>query len=187
MGREWRDCIVTMIDLVGIKKSAQLGTTGSSLMRRLHNLVVQELKIGLPSVAHAYTWNDSVLLLSYLDTENSSFEAALRDADKLKMRIDCLRPSYAIAVKGQTFPQIHQSATVSQTPRFTIIEASSWAMANCFEIEKSIEKLRKPWYVDGRIAGRIRTNQKFLKEKVGLFPSRARRNVYVYDGYLWEE
>jgi hypothetical protein len=185
MGYEWRDCIVTLIDMVGVRKRAKC-REASSLMRRLHNLVVHEGS-DLPAVANAYAWNDSVLLLSYVDGRDAAFEAAIRDADKLKRRIDELEKSYAIAVKGQAFPSArcgHMPA--GQASRVTIIEASSWALANCFAIEKVLgRKLRKPWYIDDRIAKRLRTCQTFQTEKVPLLPSNRPRTVYVYNGCLW--
>jgi len=41
-----------------------------------------------------------VLLLSYVDESNSSYEGAMRDADRLKRRVDMIQSSFAIAVKG---------------------------------------------------------------------------------------
>src|SRR4051812_28424366 len=130
MGEEWRDCVVTLIDVIGVKKLKQVGEA-SKLMLGIHALVVQH-KPSLSSVVHAYVWNDSALLLSYVNKQNASFETALREAETLKRRIDNIAPSYAISVKGKSFP--------SQLPNgsdcgVTVISASSWAMANCFEIE----------------------------------------------------
>src|SRR5713101_4836729 len=102
MGKKWRDCIVTYIDLPGIKDNAKSGES-SRLMRRLHRVVFKELKIGFPSIAYAYIWNDSVLLLSYVQQTNRSFEVALRDVELLKRKIDSVRMGYAIAVKGKAF------------------------------------------------------------------------------------
>ena len=185
MGQEWHDCIVTLIDLVGIRKLTRYGDA-SKVMRKFHKLVTQE-KSALRSVAHAYAWNDSVLLLSYVDGHNASFEAAIRDADRLKRRVDQLTKSYAIAVKGKTFPPVQVGDEAVKVSGVTVIRASSWAMANCFEIEKSISsKLQNPWYIDGRIKERIRTCGKFQKEMVRLLPSKRPRSVYVFDGYLWE-
>jgi hypothetical protein len=184
MGQPWRDCIVTLIDLVGIRKLTQRGDA-SKLMRELHKLVLQE-KNALRSVTHAYAWNDSVLLMCYVDGHDASFEEAIRDADRLKHRVDQLANSYAIAVKGQTFPPVRGGYKAGKVPGVTVIRASSWAMANCFEIEKRISsKLRKPWYIDGRIKERIRTCQTFQTETVPLLPMNRPRTVYVFDGYLW--
>lgn len=185
MGTGWQDCIVTLIDLVGVRAKAGQGIA-SKLMLKFHNLVVKE-RGNLNATAHAYVWNDSVLLLSYVSDSNSSFEGAMKDADRLKRRVDTLEHSYAIAVKGQTFPPASDAATHAKSPSVTIIRASSWAMANVFEIERTLGRLKKPWYVDGWIKGRIQTSQQFRKESMTMFPSKQRRPVYVFDGYLWDK
>jgi len=186
MGAEWRDCIVTMIDLPGVKKGASDPTLGSGLMRQLHKLMVHELSGDFTTVSHAYAWNDSVLLLSFVDAGQESFVAAMRDADALKRRVDQLRKSYAVAVKGRTFPVAHASGGQPPAGRVTVLEASSWAMANCFQIEKTLGKLRASWYIDGRIVrklgARVGPSQ---KHKVELFPSGKPRVVHTYSGYLW--
>lgn len=167
--------IVTLIGLADVKKRAQAGV-GSKAMRQLHRLVVQEVKAGgLRSVAHAYVWNDSVLLLSYVD-KDGPFEAVLQDAEMLKRRRDQLDkgPALAVAVQGRTFPPVHGGRAALPVPRVTVVEASSSTMANCFEIPKR-SKLRGQWYVDGRIAERIPTLRVGSKTKVPLFPSRQAR------------
>jgi hypothetical protein len=185
MGQRWRDCIVTVIDMVGVKKRARDGNA-STAMRRLHALVTREMG-ALQSVAHAYVWNDSVLLLSYVNEGDASFQSAIRDAEKLKRRIDDLAGSYAIAVKGRAFPLTQGGHSPARTSRVTVIEASSWAMANCFEVEKALAtKWRKPWYIDIRIARKIRTCQSFHADTVKLLPTGRARRVHVFDGYLWD-
>jgi hypothetical protein len=183
MGKDWQDCIVTLIDLVGVKARAQQGIA-SKLMLKFHNIVVKE-RGSLNATAHAYVWNDSVLLLSYVNENSSSFESAMKDADKLKRRVDTIERSYAIAVKGQTFPPVSDSATHVKSPSVTVIRASSWAMANVFEIEKTLGKLKKPWYVDSWIKNKIHTSQQSQKESMTMFPSKQKRTIYVFDGYLW--
>ena len=185
MGAEWRDCIVTVLDLTGIKARAGTGE-GSSLMRRLQALVQQEAP-ALRSVAHAYAWNDSVLLLSYVTKHNKSFEAAVRDAERLKRKVDAIRKSYAVAVKGRTFPVAHAAGGVSAASCVTLIEASSWAMANALEIPVKVGSVRGQWYLDARIAKRIRTTQPCETTHVLLLPSKKRRAIHVYKGYLWDE
>ena len=74
MGKDWQDCIVTLIDLVGVKAMAQQGIA-SKLMLKFHNIVVKE-RGNLNATAHAYVRNDSVLLLSYVNENSTSFEGA---------------------------------------------------------------------------------------------------------------
>lgn len=131
---------------------------------------------------HMYVWNDAVLLLAYIDNK-SDFNAILREADNLQRKLDeKFKPSYAIAVKGQAFP-----VQVDREKRVTIIEASSYAMANCFRIEEKArrEKWQKQWYVDSRIGRRIATTKPPQKEEVKLLPGNKVRTIYLYDGHLW--
>ena len=65
--------------------------------------------------------------------------------------------------------------------RLTVIEASSWAMANCFEIEKKLCKLKQFWYVDERIARKIQTDKASQEHEV-MYPTGHARNVHVYEG-----
>jgi hypothetical protein len=122
----------------------------------------------------------------------STYSPAIRAADALKKQIDSeIAKSYAIAVKGQAFPQLDTLVVASQNPGVTVISASSWAMANCFEIEQELRKRkwRKPWYVDIRIAGKIQTRQRFEEMKVpGMLGAGGRRKprvICAFSGYLW--
>lgn len=157
----------------------------SSRMRRLHKDVSVAMRCGMKHHDHAYLWNDSVLLLAFLNRVNTP-EAVLRDVDGLKRKLEHLGKSYAISVKGRAFPYPGSSQPVGNHARTTVIRASSYAMANCFRIEELIgKKLRKPWYVDGRLARKIHTRQRCSKKRVKLLPGPKSRWVYVYDGYLW--
>jgi hypothetical protein len=182
MGKAWRDCIVTLIDVSGTKKAADPAT----LMRRLHAMVASE-KPKLSSIDHSYAWNDSVLLLSFVD-RTGSYSLSMQDAETLKRRIDCyVAKSYAIAVKGQAFPP----GIIGVQKGVTVIKASSWAMANCFEVEQESRRRRwlKPWYVDIRIARQIQTSQGFEEMEVpsmlGAGGRRRPRKIRAYCGYLW--
>lgn len=185
MGIGWRDCIVTLIDLVGAKKGAETGEA-SALMQRLHRLVTRELGDGsLRSVQHAYVWNDSVLVVSHVDKSALSFARALRDLQKLKKRIDNVRKSYAIAVKGQPFPQF-QARTGAPSKRVTVLKASSWAMANCFVVELALKKHRASWYVDGWIVAKVGGRRPSAwKEKVVMLPKNKARTVHLYKDEPW--
>ena len=83
----WQDCIVSLIDLIGIKDIIlNQNGKGSALMRQLHKIVAVEMNLGLQHHAHAYVWNDSVLLLAYLDGSNLP-EIILREVDELKRKL----------------------------------------------------------------------------------------------------
>lgn len=189
---KWRDCVVIYIDLVDVKKRASGSKSkGSSLMRAFHALVASEMKSGLLSLDHAYVWNDSALLLGYVDGSPRAYEACLRDAETLKRKVEQSTKSYAIAVKGQTFPQSPEAMAESGTSkagRVTILRTSSYAMGNCFEIEKEVKKrgLRKSWYIDGRIAKHIKRPGPREVLELNLLPKDEPRSVHLFDGYLWD-
>jgi len=177
----WRDCIVVLVDLIGVKKRAFEGdASATSLMRSFHQLVYREMATSLGEIDHAYVWNDSVLLLAHV-SEGKGYERVMRAADNLKRRVDTVAPSYAIAVKGKTFPAAIQGA------RVTVITASSFAMANCFEIEAEAKrkKLRKAWYVDVRIARSVPEARATQWCSVRLLPGGKLRRIYTHDQYLW--
>jgi len=184
MGENWRDCIVVFLDLPGVKELAPRTAAGSSMMRELHVLAVKEVP-HLTRVNHAYVWNDSVLLLGFVDKTRASFIEVMREADRFKRAVDVIKTSYAVAVKGQTFPA--PEAIEIASDRVTVLQASSWAMANCFEIEKKLGSLGAAWYVDGRIATKLRGTNQSKKHKVALLPSGQQRTVHTYLGYLWDD
>jgi len=184
---DWKDCVVTLIDLVRIKVLAS-GPKGlaSTLMRKMHVTVSAEMRCGLPLHECAYVWNDSILLLAYLDRSHGP-EPVLREVDRLKRSLSYLGESYAISIKGQTFPDLIARRPATKYPRMTLIKASSFAMANCFRVEETIgKKLKRPWYVDSRLAGKIHTTQLFIKKSTNFLPGPETRDVHVYAGYLWE-
>lgn len=189
MGADWQNCIVTLIDIVGVRAQAQ-NSIGSNIMLELHRTVSAEIQKNKYSFTHTYIYNDSVQILSYVNRKNDSFQTAMLDANRLKKRIDetqaSSRKSYAIAVKGQSFPNVHYESEKTETIPVTIIETSSWAMANCFKIEAELKGFRKSWYIDERIAKKIQTEQKYEKHAVSLYPLNQSREIYCYKGDLWD-
>jgi hypothetical protein len=180
----WNDCIVVLMDLIGIKRRALDGdSTASVVMRSFHELVRRELAGGLDALNHAYVWNDSVLLLAYIDQRPETYELAIHSADQLKRKVDLVAPSYAIAVKGRTFP----SDASPHGSRVTVIKASSYAMANCFEVEAEAKKKKlrgKTWYIDVRIARMVHAARAPKWISVSFLPTGKRRRVYIHEGYL---
>ena len=174
------------MDLIGTRKLALDGNRAASKkMRAFHKLVRREMTAGLRSLDHAYLWNDSVLLLAYVNHRPHTYENALHSVDDLKRKVDLIARCYAIAVKGQVFPINIPPADA----RVTVIEASSYAMANCFRIEKQAKtkKRRNDWYVDVRIAGNVRRARTAKWIAVSMLPSGKCRRVYTHDGYLWKD
>jgi hypothetical protein len=179
------DCILVLMDLIGIKKRALEGDAkASAVMRSFHELVEEEMITELSALDHAYVWNDSVLLLAYVNEESQRYQDAMRAADALKRKVDSISRSYAIAVKGRAF----RTKTTDRNQRVTVIRASSYAMANCFEIEAQAraKKLRNAWYVDVRIAREVPETKATTWISVIMLPGGKRRRVYVHNGYLWK-
>ena len=192
---DWKNSIVTYMDLIGIKDTADAGDSrATDLMRRMHSMVDGVMNNGMNNHDHCYIWNDSVLLLSHLDSpyRNAGETEVLKEADSLKKKIDNICNCYAISVKGQVFPEesfINDpvfNGQIAEQPRVVRLKASSYAMGNCFIIEERLgKKLKKPWYVDSRIARKLDTNQALTKHSVKMLPKNKAREIYVYEGYLW--
>jgi hypothetical protein len=127
--------------------------------------------------------------MGYIDASSVAYENCLRDAGTLKRKIDENAKSYAIAVKGQVFPLPLESASSglrNDADRLTILRTSSYAMANCFEIEKEIKRrrLRKCWYVDERIVKKIETVPYSGAFEIKLLPDNRPRKVFLFDNKL---
>lgn len=190
---KWKNCIVTYIDLIGIKEIASYtGSQATDIMLKMHSLVDRHASHEMPNQNYCYIWNDSILLLAYLDGNPRAAhkESIVREVDNLKRKVDQICPSYAISVQGQVFPnkpplRDFNENTVGPT-KIVRLRASSYALGNCFIIEERLgRKLKKPWYIDARIATHLSTKQKVSTHQAKLLPRNTRRDIYVYDGYLW--
>ena len=179
MTSDWKDCVVTMIDIVGTKRLAVSGKgLASTQMRKLHSLTKQFMTVSAPNHHHAYAWNDSVLLLAYAPIGPGTARGILAEAEQLKNKIDSELSckSYAVCVRGQTFPErTKQSDTASCTNRCTILQTSSFAMANCFTIEKELSRYRAEWYIQNRLRNSV-SSKPFATGKVKLLPT-FRENI----------
>lgn len=182
---DWPDCIVSYLDLVGIKKLIERrDSAASAAMREFHQLVQSQVSTGLPSHQHTYTWNDSVLLIAFTGGTHSTFETIMREVDNLKKKIDERWNSYAISVEGLAFPPPLLQQEGYQE-KFVYVRGSSYALTNCFVIERELREKQKPWYVDSRIAKRINPTARYTREMVTMQPTGKKRYVYIYQDYLW--
>jgi hypothetical protein len=59
MGTHWRNCVVTLIDLVGVRSHATTALA-STQMRKLHCTVLDQVLTDRYSFAHTYAYNDAV-------------------------------------------------------------------------------------------------------------------------------
>lgn len=190
---QWPPCIITAFDLVGTKSAAATGR-GSSAMIQMHRCAVGKIIHGLPRHSHGYVWNDSVMLLSYEAKPAQKRAKVLQELDEFKQWLQgqCGVPIYAIAVMGLAFPQGELASAVSDgqiahQPRAVVLKTSSWAMANCFLIEKDLGKHRADWYIDSRIVKDVSLAEPMGSEEILLLPSKEPRRVFMYRGGLHVE
>lgn len=185
---DWRPCIVTMLDVVGTRNNAETGRASSEMIK-LRDFAVGRINNGLPSHAHGYVWNDSVLLLSYETKPEGSRKRVLDELCEFKTALEqnCGVKAYAIAVMGIAFPSdpfavpVFQGQIAAQ-PRAVVLKTSSWAMANCFKIEIELKKHRADWYIDSRITTGIGLATPFECATVKLLPKNVPREVHMYKG-----
>jgi len=187
---DWPSCIVTAFDLAGTRTLAASGK-GSSAMIEMHSRAVTKINHGLPLHSHGYVWNDSVLLLSYTTEPNWTKKAFIAELDDFKSFIEqqCGAAMYAISVKGLAFPNDITAPAVfndqiANQPRAVVLKTSSWAMANCFLIEKSLKHHRADWYIDSRITKGANLPKPFASEEVELLPRSEARSIHMFKGRL---
>lgn len=186
----WEKCIVTIFDLIGTRSLASKGI-GSSQMIQMHQNAVSKINHGVPLHAHGYVWNDSVLLLSYETKPAKKRAEVLAELNEFKTWLEsrCGAKLYAISVKGMSFhsnefaPAVFEGQ-ITQQPRAVVLKTSSWAMANCFEIEKSLSKHRADWYIDERITKGVNLGAPFAAEEISLFPNNEKRAIHMFKGNL---
>ena len=184
---DWQHSIVSLLDLIDIKELIKRGDSiASSEMRDFHQLVHNKAQNKLPYHHKIYVWNDSILFLSNTGEGHSLYEPIMKELDALKALVDRRWKSYAISVKGITFPP---PLTKKDTGgKIVYLMASSYAFANCFAIEavgKTIRGKKPSWYVDSRIVKYIKTTTKFNKKKIAMQPTGRKRNIFMYYDYLF--
>lgn len=187
---DWSPCIVTAFDLAGTRTLAASGK-GSSAMIEMHNRATAKINHDLPLHSHGYVWNDSVLLLSYMTEPNWTKTAFIAELEGFKSFIEqqCGTSMYAISVKGLAFPHDIMAPAVfdgqvANQPRAVVLKTSSWAMANCFLIEKALKSHRADWYIDCRITKGASLPAPFATEEVELLPTNEARSIHMFKGRL---
>ncbi|MGF6859223.1 hypothetical protein [Paraburkholderia sp. CI3] len=188
---EWLPCIVSTFDLIGTRRQAASGKA-STAMRLLQERAVWKMNHGMRNHSYCYVWNDSVLMLSYHSRPAVARRRVLAELDECKQWLEreCTGKLYAICVKGLAFPQDEMPSPsvdgemVGQA-RAVVLKTSSWAMANCFEIEKKLKHHRADWYIDSRITTDVDVMPAFAAEEVRLLPSAESRRVDMFRGNLF--
>lgn len=160
-------------------------------MIEMHNRAVTKINHGLPLHSHGYIWNDSVLLMSYMTEPNWSKSEFVAELDDFRSYLEqqCGASIYAISVKGMAFPQDEMAPAVfnglvANQPRAVVLKTSSWAMANCFLIEKALKHHRADWYIDSRITKDANLPAPFASEKVDLLPKDQARTIHMFKGRI---
>lgn len=160
-------------------------------MIEMHNCAVTKINHGLPLHSHGYIWNDSVLLMSYTTEPNWSKREFVAELDGFRSYLEqqCGASIYAISVKGLAFPQDIMTPAVfngqvANQPRAVVLKTSSWAMANCFLIEKALKHHRADWYIDSRITKDANLPAPFAAEKVDLLPKDQARTIHMFMGRI---
>lgn len=186
----WPSRIVTAFDLVGTRSLSASGK-GSSTMMTMHNRAMAEINHGLPLHSHGYIWNDSVLLLSYMTEPNWTKTGFFAELNEFKSFLHqaCGAAIYAIAVKGLAFPNNTAVSAISHgqftdQPRAVLMKTSSWAMANCFLIEKALGHHRADWYIDSRITTGADLPKPFASEATALLPKSEPRRIDMFKGSI---
>ncbi len=80
-------------------------------------------------------------------------------------------------------PAVFNGQIASQ-PRAVVLKTSSWAMANCFLIEKDLGHHRADWYIGSRISDGAGLPKPFASENIGLLPKREPRTIDMFNGQL---
>lgn len=195
---QMRRCVVSLLDLVGMKNLlARAGKKphAMSAMEALDRMCNGHATY-VQHIDHIYCWNDSALFLSYLDTPAPrDMNALVQEVSHLKEAIDseCQMGSFVVMVKGKSFvpnninirAQVHQGA--EPDPVYHYVKASSMAFANCETIVRLYRNDHHPWYIDQRIRNALGAPlQALLTEGLEFeaFPDMDKRTVYTADGYL---
>jgi hypothetical protein len=189
----WRDCVVAYFDLIGIRKMTKAEDgKATRLMREFHVLVHKSINTDMPAHHNAYAWNDSAMFLSF-PQNRGDYETVMRELNAFKQIMDNgICHSYAICVAGQAIPEpaCGYGIEVNRQPRFVYLKASSYAFANCFEIEKELcksKKLEMDWYIDSRIARKVSGLKNCNRHRVAMLPSGKEREVFVLEGPIWKQ
>ena len=89
-------CIVTLIDMIGIRSLLDLGDPAAvATMRQMHSTIMKSAD-GFAQGTEICFWNDSVLIYSPVEESDSSFVSAMRPIAVLKAAIESVRDSIAI-------------------------------------------------------------------------------------------
>lgn len=182
---EWRDCIITYIDLIGISRDLNKHTfTGLYKIKKMHLSVTDTAKRILQLHECVYYWNDSIIMLAFPKSV-SDYVLIMNEVSIMKKSRDKSCKSYAICMKGQVIPEIEEYN--EKKNKAIYLRASSLALANCFKIEEKLgKKYKKSWYIDSRIISKTQPKISAIIRNITLFPRNTYRSIYMYSESPWE-
>jgi hypothetical protein len=183
---DYTHCIITLIDMIGIRELLNRGDSAAiAKMRQMHSTIPKSA-IGFAKDTEICFWNDSVLIHSPVELSDDSFVSAMRPIVALKAAIDSVCHSYAICVKGKSFPSPNIPPSPDKNFRLVYLSASSLAFTNCFDVEAAVKKAhyKKNWYIDSRIIRRVEgtlSRPADLKRRFHLYPRGERRAFHMFN------
>ena len=184
----WKDCVISYIDLIGIGNIIDAGNSeATDFMRQFHTLTYKSINTDMPFHHYAYAWNDSAMFLAF-PKEKVDYEIIMRELNKVKAIFDGIRPSYVICVKGKAIPEPVCAYGVKKDgqSKFVFLKSSGYAFKNCFTVEEELKHLKMDWYVDSWIANKIPSFPKSNRHYVTMLPTNRKRYVYVHKGQIWK-
>ena len=188
MGRNGlQDCVVTFVDLIGTGDEYAVETGQSSQkMMDFHDTAARTAP-DLTVHDHVYAWNDSAVLLAFVDSSQKDWTPIMEDVARFIDEVETIERCYAISVKGQSFPAPLRQKALGNGANFTFLSLSSYAFSNCFRIEKELKRYRRRWYVDGWVKQRLPGSLRGKVRSVRMLPKYSERNVYMYRKTPWNE
>lgn len=207
MDREQRrPCVIGYFDVVGIREMLEHGKDDATgAMRRLEENAANYARSEQHWYDGIYVWNDSVLVVIYLqsDTGTRPVDQILRNLDRFRIHLanrsmEGLPPLriYGICVKGEAFVPsldgilfpVTQYGSVES--KYVFIRASSLAVKNAFEVEAKLgKKHQREWYIDSRLYGSLPSSVKVKlteSEQIKLYADPDGRSMYMGDGNLFD-
>jgi hypothetical protein len=178
---DFQDCIVSYLDLNDVERIlSRQSRHAVRMMRDLHALLANYAG-SLWAHAEICFWQDSVLLLGFVDETSDSYRRVMSDVVRLKEVIHRMHPCHGVCVKGQSFPA-QQIPPRANGPRVVYLSASSLAFSNAFQIERELHQRGVDWYIDSRIVKRCKFRAADACKHVKLLPTNAGRKIHLYCG-----
>ncbi|MFP7755677.1 hypothetical protein ACLG6S_13700 [Thermodesulfobacteriota bacterium B35] len=73
------------MDLIDVKKKIEINSPNAvQIMQKFHQEVYGQISMNMENHQHAYTWNDSVLLIANITKKPNNIKLIMKEADELK-------------------------------------------------------------------------------------------------------